>query len=241
MGREPAQPPPAAGAVEVRAMFSRIASRYDLMNRLMTAGQDGRWRRATAAAAVSAGATVLDLGAGTGDCARELRRQGARWVVAADFSRPMLRQGRSKRGLRGDGGIAWLQADALRLPFRAETFDAVTSAFLLRNLVDLPAGLAEIVRVLKPGGRLVALDITRPPPGARGVLVRVGFERLVTPLAGLLSGDRKAYQYLPASVAVFPTMQELAALLEEAGATAVRARRLGGGGMALHTARKPGG
>jgi demethylmenaquinone methyltransferase/2-methoxy-6-polyprenyl-1,4-benzoquinol methylase len=218
-------------------MFSRIVHRYDLLNRLMSLGMDRRWRRATAAAAQPAGALALDLGTGTGELALELRRERAARVVGADFSVEMLAAARAKAD--GATGVSWLLADALRLPFPEGAFDSVASAFLLRNLADLPAALAEMARVLKPGGRLVCLDMTQPPRGPFGALYRFYFNRLVPPLAGAISGDPAAYRYLPHSLKGFPDAATLVDLLNDVGLTDVRARRLGGGTVALHVARKP--
>lgn len=218
----------------IQEMFSRISPQYDRMNRLMTAGLDGRWRRAAVAAAEPRGADVLDIGCGTGDLSEEFRRAGARSVAGADFSAAMLARARDKAA-----GGDWLQADALRLPFGDGTFDAVASAFVLRNLVDLPAAFAEMARVLRPGGRIVALDITHPPPGPLGSLMRFGFEQGVTRLAGALSGQGRAYRYLPNSLEGYPPADELSRLIEAAGAADVRYRRFGGGMVALHTGRKP--
>lgn len=237
----PAPLPPAQRATEVRTMFSAIVPRYDLMNRFMTAGLDGRWRARAVAAAAPRDGAVLDLGTGTGDMARDLRRAGARRVVAGDFARPMLLAARRKRGLRDHPAMHWTMIDALRLPFADASFDAVTSGFLLRNLVDLPAAFAEMLRVLRPGGRLVALDMTHTPAGARGALVRSGLRYGVAPLAGLLSGHRTAYRYLPDSLDGYPPAEALALLIEGAGAQDVRLRRMGLGTVALHTGHKPAG
>ena len=224
----------------IQEMFSRISPQYDRMNRLMTAGLDGRWRRAAAAAAEPRGADVLDIGCGTGDLSEEFRRAGARSVAGADFSAAMLALARGKTAGETAGGD-WLQADALRLPFGDGTFDAVASAFVLRNLVDLPGAFAEMARVLRPGGRIVALDITHPPRGPVGSLMRFGFEQGVTRLAGALSGQGRAYRYLPGSLEGYPPADELSRLIEAAGAERVRYRRFGGGMVALHAARMPGG
>ena len=224
---------------QVRQMFGRIVPRYDLLNRLMSLGMDRRWRRAAAAAAQPAEGLALDLGTGTGELALELRRRGAAHVVAADFSGEMLATARAKAAATGDAEMSWALADALQIPFPEGSFDCVTNAFLLRNLADLHAGLAEMARVLKPGGRLVCLDMTQPPPGLFGALYRLYFNRLVPPLAGAISGDSAAYRYLPNSLEGFPDASELAALLTGIGLTQVRVRRLGGGTVALHTARKP--
>ena len=222
---------------QVQQMFDRIVPRYDRMNRLMSLGLDGRWRRLAASAAEPAGARVLDIGTGTGDLARELVRQGAAHVYGIDFSPAMLKVARAKERA-GASSSSWLLGDCLRLPFPDATFDAVTNAFVLRNLADLRAGLAEMARVLKPGGRLVCLDMTQPPPGPFGALYRLYFGRLMPPLAGLLSGDRAAYRYLPDSLTGFPDAQALASMLAAAGLADVRVRRLAGGTVALHTARR---
>src|SRR3990170_895450 len=173
----------------------------------------GGWRRAAGGAAQPGGSLALDVGAGTGDLALELRRQGAAQVVGADFSSEMLATAGAKAVARGDAGLSWALADALALPFPDNTFDCVTNAFLLRNLADVRAGLAEMARVLKPGGRLVCLDATRPPPGLFGSLYRLYFNRLLPPLAGAISGDRAAYRYLPNSLEGFPKATELAVIL----------------------------
>lgn len=225
---------PDARARSIQAMFSRISPQYDRMNRLMTAGLDGRWRRAAVAAAEPRGADVLDIGCGTGDLSAEFRRAGAGSVIGADFSGDMLALAQAKAG-----GGDWLQADALRLPFADGSFDAVASAFVLRNLVDLPAAFAEMLRVLRPGGRIAALDITHPPPGPFGDLLRFGFEQGVTRLAGILSGQGRAYRYLPGSLAGYPPARELSRMIETAGAADVRCRRFSGGMVALHVGRKP--
>ncbi len=226
-------------APQVSAMFSRIVRRYDLLNRIMSLGMDAGWRRAAAAAAQPSGARVLDVGAGTGDLTLELCRRGAARVVAADFSRAMLLAGRAKARAKGRPDIPFLEADALRLPFASGSFDAVTNAFVLRNFADLRAGLAEMARVLKPGGRLVCLDMTHPKPGPFAFLYRIYFGRLLPPIAGFISGDRAAYRYLPQSLEGHPTADELAAMLRDAGLTSVIVRRLGGGTVALHVAIKP--
>jgi demethylmenaquinone methyltransferase/2-methoxy-6-polyprenyl-1,4-benzoquinol methylase len=226
-------------ALEVRRMFGRIVRRYDLLNRLMSLGMDRRWRRAAATAARPAGALALDLGTGTGDLALELRRQGAARVVGVDFSPEMLAAARAKARAAAETDSSPVMGDALHLPFADGTFDCLTNAFLLRNLVDLPAAFAEMARVLRPGGRLVCLDMTQPPPGLFGALFRLYFRWLVPPLAGAVAGDFAAYRYLPESVKRLPDAAALAVLLRDAGLAEVRVRRLGGGTVALHTALKP--
>jgi len=227
---------PSASANErtqvVSQMFSRLVPHYDRMNRLMTAGRDGRWRRLAVEAEQPRDARVLDLGAGTGDLSEAFRRAGAQQVVSLDVSGPMLVRAREKYGAER---IDWLQGDALHLPFPDESFDAVASAFVLRNLPDLAASLEEMTRVLRPGGRLVGLDITHPPDTPWGRILRLGFEQGVTRIAGLVSGDRSAYRYLPNSLTGYPTADALSAMLEAAGLAEVSYRRLSMGAVALHT------
>ena len=217
-------------------MFSRLVPHYDRMNRLMTGGRDGRWRTLAVEASQPQGAAVLDLGAGTGDLSAEFRRQGAARVAALDVSAAMLARAERKFGA---DRIDWLQGDAHRLPFPDASFDAVASAFVLRNLPDLERALSEMARVLKPGGRLVGLDITHPPDTAWGALLRIGFEQGVTRIAGLLSGDRNAYRYLPNSLEGYPTADNLSQMLQSAGLAEVSYRRLSMGAVALHTAQRP--
>jgi demethylmenaquinone methyltransferase / 2-methoxy-6-polyprenyl-1,4-benzoquinol methylase len=216
---------------EVRQMFDRIAPVYDAMNRLMTAGMDRRWRRLTAEAVVRPGDRVLDACCGTGDLALACLRAGAATVVGVDFSEPMLSRARRK-----SGAVEWLPGDVLTLPFEAGTFDATTVGFGIRNVDDLDAGLRELQRVLKPGGRLGVLEITRP----RGLLrpfFRLWFDVLVPVVGRVLPGGR-AYTYLPASVRRFPGPEDLAAALERAGLRGVRFRLLAGGIVALHVGEK---
>jgi demethylmenaquinone methyltransferase / 2-methoxy-6-polyprenyl-1,4-benzoquinol methylase len=212
----------------VRAMFDRIAPVYDAMNRAMTAGLDRRWRRETARAAVKPGDRVLDACCGTGDLAIAALHEGGR-VTAIDFSERMLERARGK-----SGAVEWVQGDALALPFADASFDAATVGFGARNLDDLERGLAELRRVLEPGGRLAVLEITQP----RGLLrpfYKLWFDGLV-PLAGKLLPGGSAYTYLPASVRRFPAAKEFAQLIQATGFEQVRYRRFGGGIVALHTA-----
>jgi demethylmenaquinone methyltransferase/2-methoxy-6-polyprenyl-1,4-benzoquinol methylase len=211
----------------VRTMFDRIAPVYDAMNRVMTAGLDRRWRRATVAAVVRPGDRVLDAACGTGDLAVAAKRAGAD-VVGLDFSPAMLERARRK-----DAGIEWVQGDALALPFPDASFDAATIGFGVRNLDDLAAGLRELRRVLRPGGRLGVLEITRPR-GPLRVFYSLWFDRIV-PLLGKVLPGGAAYAYLPASVRRFPPPDELAQLLEESGFASVSYRLFAGGIVALHT------
>jgi demethylmenaquinone methyltransferase/2-methoxy-6-polyprenyl-1,4-benzoquinol methylase len=217
-------------AAEVRRMFDRISPVYDVMNRVMTVGLDRRWRRLTAAAAVRPGDRVLDACCGTGDLALEDLRAGG-VVTGLDFSERMLERARRK-----SGAVEWVQGDATELPFADGSFDAVTVGFGIRNVSDLELGLRELARVLRPGGRLGCLEITRP----RGIMrpfFRLWFDGLV-PLAGRVLPGGAAYTYLPASVRRFPGPTDLAAALERAGFREVRYRLLAGGIVALHTAER---
>jgi demethylmenaquinone methyltransferase / 2-methoxy-6-polyprenyl-1,4-benzoquinol methylase len=211
----------------VRRMFDRIAPVYDVMNRVMTAGLDRRWRRITLDATVATGDRVLDACCGTGDLAIGARRRGAR-VTGLDFSSAMLERARGK-----DAGIEWVQGDALALPFEDGSFDAATVGFGVRNVDDLEAGLRELRRVLRDGGRLGILEITTPR-GALAPFYRVWFDRVV-PLLGKVLPGGAAYSYLPASVCRFPGPDELQALLERCGFDAVQYRLFAGGIVALHT------
>jgi demethylmenaquinone methyltransferase/2-methoxy-6-polyprenyl-1,4-benzoquinol methylase len=214
----------------VRSMFDRIAPVYDVMNRLMTAGMDGRWRRLTVRETVSAGDRVLDACCGTGDLAVAARKAGAGEVVGLDFSGPMLERARRK-----DAEVEWVQGDLLALPFEDASFDAATVGFGVRNVDDLAAGFAELRRVLRPGGRVGILEITRPR-GPLRPFFRLWFDVLI-PLAGKILPGGKAYTYLPASVRRFPGPEDLAALMRARGFEDVRFRRLAGGIVALHTGR----
>jgi len=210
----------------VQRMFDRIAPVYDAMNRVMTAGMDGRWRRITVEETVRSGDRVLDACCGTGDLAHAARARGAD-VVGLDFSDEMLERARRK-----DGGVEWVHGDVLALPFGDGSFDAVTVGFGVRNVADLDAGLRELRRVLRPGGRIGVLEITRP----RGVLepfYRVWFDRIV-PLLGRILPGGSAYTYLPASVRRFPGPDELAERFVQTGFARVRYRTFAGGIVALH-------
>jgi demethylmenaquinone methyltransferase/2-methoxy-6-polyprenyl-1,4-benzoquinol methylase len=211
----------------VRTMFDRIAPVYDLMNRLMSAGLDQRWRRMAADAVVRPGDRVLDACCGTGDLALAGQAAGGD-VTGLDFSERMLERARVKSST-----IEWIRGDVLELPFEDASFDAATVGFGIRNVADLQSGLGELARVLRPGGRLAILEITQP----RGLLrpfYKLWFDGLV-PLAGKLLPGGSAYSYLPASVRRFPGPDELAGLLERTGFQAVRYQLLAGGIVALHT------
>jgi demethylmenaquinone methyltransferase/2-methoxy-6-polyprenyl-1,4-benzoquinol methylase len=214
-------------------MFDRIAPVYDVMNRVMTAGLDRRWRRRAVRKVVWPGDRVLDACCGTGDLAIEAERRGGR-VVGLDFSAQMLDRARRKSGT-----IEWVQGDALALPFPDGSFDAATVGFGVRNLDDLEAGLRELARALRPGGRLAVLEITQPS-GILRPFFRVWLDVLV-PLAGKVLPGGKAYTYLPASIRRFPGPEDLSAALERAGLVDVSYELLGGGAVALHTGTAEGG
>jgi demethylmenaquinone methyltransferase/2-methoxy-6-polyprenyl-1,4-benzoquinol methylase len=211
----------------VRAMFDRIAPVYDVMNTIMTAGLDRRWRAATVHATVHPGDAVLDACCGTGDLAREASRAGAVRVVGLDFSEPMLERARRKAP-----SAEFVEGDVLALPFPDGEFDAAVVGFGVRNVESLERALAELRRVLKPGGRVGILEITRPR-GALAPFYGLWFDRVIPALGKLLPGGA-AYTYLPASVRRFPGPEELAELLREACFDAVSFRLFAGGIVALH-------
>jgi demethylmenaquinone methyltransferase / 2-methoxy-6-polyprenyl-1,4-benzoquinol methylase len=211
----------------VRTMFDRIAPVYDVMNRVMTAGLDVRWRRLAAAAVVRKGDRVLDAACGTGDLAIADAKAGAGHVTGLDFSEQMLARARRKAPLE------WVQGDMLALPFGDATFDAATVGFGVRNVADLELALRELRRVLRPGGRLAILEITQPR-GAMKPFYSLWFDSIV-PLLGKVLPGGSAYTYLPASVKRFPSAEKLAELLRACGFGDVRFRLLGGSIVALHT------
>lgn len=211
---------------EVRRLFDRIAPVYDAMNRVMTAGLDRSWRRLTVEAVVQPGDRVLDACCGTGDLAVAAEREGG-IVTGLDFSPRMLERARRKSDT-----VTWVEGDLLALPFDNGTFDAATVGFGVRNVEDLEAGLRELRRVLRSGGRLAILEITTPR-GALRPFFSLWFERIV-PLLGKVLPGGKAYTYLPASVRRFPEAEDLLALLERSGFERVRFRLLGGSIVALH-------
>ncbi len=235
-------PPATPGVLEeaqVRAMFDRIAGFYDAMNTVMTAGLHHRWRRRAAGlAAVPYGGRALDVATGTGDLAFELaRRVGPHGeVVATDFSERMLELARAKGdGAGGAGGlpIKFEVANALALPYGDATFDAATVGFGLRNFSDLGRGVREMVRVVRPGGRVVVLEITTPTRPPLSYFFDLWFDRLV-PALGRLAGDPQAYSYLPRSVRRFPGPRELAEVMWACGLRDIHYVLTAGGIIALH-------
>lgn len=226
----------------VQDMFSRIAFRYDLMNRLMTAGQDVRWRQEVIRrAGLPPGGCLLDLGAGTGDLAREaLRQHPDCHPIAADFTLEMMRVGQTRHNPQGHDRrpLDWSAADALRLPFLDESFDAVVSGFLLRNVSDVRLCLQEQHRMLKPGGVMVALDTTRPPQNVLTPLIQFHLHRIIPALGQILTGESEAYTYLPDSTENFLGAEQLAARMVSAGFRQVGFHRLMFGTIAIHWGQK---
>lgn len=224
-----------ARAQYVRGMFTRVARRYDLLNRLMTGGQDVRWRkRVIQLAQLRPDAGLLDLGAGTGDLAREaLNQQPAAKVTAADFTLEMIRVGQQH------GPLNWCAADALQLPFRDKSFHAIVSGFLMRNVIDVNQALREQFRVLKPGERIVILDTTRPKRHLLSPLLWVHLHIVIPTLGGLLSGSRDAYEYLPDSTEHFLGADELAACMAAVGFQNIEFKVLMFGSIAIHWGERP--
>jgi demethylmenaquinone methyltransferase/2-methoxy-6-polyprenyl-1,4-benzoquinol methylase len=219
-------------------MFARIVPRYDLMNRLMTLGRDAAWRQATVdAVAPTSSARVLDVGCGTGDLTIAFARRGVKLAVGLDPVPAMLDAARVKLSRQAPyAGL--VEGDGLRLPFPDSSFECVASAFVMRNVPDVPAALREAHRVLRPGGRVAILELTplRVPVAAQ--LFRLYFHRVVPLVGGLISGERGAYAYLPASVDRFPTADRLAAMMDNAGFGRVRFKRFMLGTVALHVGER---
>jgi demethylmenaquinone methyltransferase/2-methoxy-6-polyprenyl-1,4-benzoquinol methylase len=253
----------ASASQQVREMFTRIAPHYDLLNHLLSLGFDIAWRKRVARRFADLlrqpGVRTLDLCCGTGDLALALaersREQGqasdqppggksadksARGAqfVGADFAHPMLVRAREKAGITGRDAVDFLEADALRLPFAADSFDLVTTAFGFRNLANYAAGLAEVRRILRPGGSLAILEFAEPEGALFGTLFRFYFHRVLPKIGGLISSNSQAYGYLPNSVARFPKPAALAELMRQAGFTEVSFEQWTSGIVALHTARR---
>jgi demethylmenaquinone methyltransferase/2-methoxy-6-polyprenyl-1,4-benzoquinol methylase len=220
---------------QVRAMFDRIAGFYDVMNTVMTAGLHHRWRaRAADLAGLSPGASALDVACGTGDLAIELsRRVGPDGeVIGSDFAQEMLERARAKAPT-----LEWEWGNALDLPYASNRFDAATVGFGARNFSDLDRGLAEMTRVVKPGGRVVVLEITTPRKAPLSTFYSLWFDRIV-PLIGRVTGEDEAYTYLPSSVKRFPAPERLAAAMERAGLREIHWILTAGGIIALHVGTK---
>jgi demethylmenaquinone methyltransferase / 2-methoxy-6-polyprenyl-1,4-benzoquinol methylase len=224
-------------AKAVRAMFAGIAGRYDLLNHILSANIDKRWRRKVRAeladVLANEDAVVLDVACGTGDLAIELQRDARAKVIGTDFCRPMLSVACDKAP-----EIAFVEGDAMNLSFADGSFDAVTIAFGLRNLSNFRGGLNELYRVLKSGGRLVILEFSSPVvPGFRGAF-RFYFSNILPRIGGWISGERGAYEYLPDSVSKFPDQKALAAMMQETGLKNISYKNLTGGIAAIHLGEK---
>ena len=229
-------------ARRVREMFAGIASRYDLLNHLLSGNTDKRWRRLVARKLQPAlsvdGARALDVACGTGDLALALAAVTKARIVGTDFCRPMLEIAASKASMNVSE-ILFVEGDALKLPFADEAFNAVSIAFGLRNLSNVEEGLRELRRVLKPSGRVAILEFSKPVvPGFRA-LFQFYFTRVLPKLGGMISGSRGAYEYLPDSVSRFPDQKRLAAMMREAGFEEVEYQNLTGGIAALHLGKRP--
>ena len=226
-------------AGRVREMFARIAKRYDLLNHLLSGNVDKRWRRIVATRVreklTSSRSCVLDVACGTGDLSLTLFEITGARVVGTDFCRPMLEIAARKTSDR----IPLIEGDALSLPFRDESFEVVTIAFGLRNLASVAGGLAELRRVLKPGGWVAVLEFSRPANPVLRPLFGLYFTRVLPLMGGLISGSPSAYSYLPASVQKFPDQEQLSLLIEQAGFDRVQFENLTGGIAALHMGRRP--
>lgn len=222
----------------VRAMFGRIAPRYDLMNRLMTLGRDRSWREyVLKVAAVPRGGRLLDVATGTGDIALQaLGHDPSLKVVGADFSAPMMIVGRERR----DGEtVRWVEADALNLPYSNGYFDAVASGYLMRNVIDVPRAFEEQMRVVKPGGRVVCLDTSPPPKNLLRPFILFYFRFVIPTMGRLIANDPSAYAYLPESTQAFKTPDELAKMMRDVGLQSVSYKRFMFGTMAVHVGTRP--
>jgi demethylmenaquinone methyltransferase / 2-methoxy-6-polyprenyl-1,4-benzoquinol methylase len=229
------QSPDFAG--QVNRMFDRVAGRYDALNSVMTAGLHHRWReRAAERTELGPGDSALDVCCGTGDLTLALASRVAPdgKVIGCDFSEPMLDLAREKSAARAADGVRFEWADVLQLPYDGERFDAISVGFGVRNLADLGRGLREMARVLKPGGRLVILEITQPTRPPLAWFYSLWFDRIV-PLLGSFSSDPEAYSYLPQSVRSFPSPRGLAEKMDAAGFERIRYTVLAGGIIAIHS------
>lgn len=226
----------------VRSMFDAIAPRYDLLNSVLSARLHHSWRRAAAAqASLSRGGVALDVCAGTGDLAFALARHTgpSGCIVATDFSLPMLRLGQVKAGQQRQKNVCFALADAQALPFPDNTFDAATVAFGIRNVADMQQGINEMARVVRPGGRVLLLEFNQPTNKLFAALYGWYSFHVLPFLGGLISGRRSAYEYLPSSVAAFPSREAMAEKMRRAGLTDIRITDLTFGTVVIHRGVKP--
>ena len=226
-------------AGRVREMFATIAGRYDLLNHLLSLNIDKKWRRLVVnrvrAKVLARESLILDVACGSGDLSLMLFEIDGARVVGTDFCRPML----SIAAEKVPADVRLIEGDALALPFKDATFDAVTIAFGLRNLADVESGLKELRRILKPNGWVAVLEFSRPSNALLRPLFGLYFRKILPLLGGVISGSRGAYSYLPASVSRFPDQQQLGSLMEQAGLDQVSFENLSGGIAALHFGRRP--
>jgi demethylmenaquinone methyltransferase/2-methoxy-6-polyprenyl-1,4-benzoquinol methylase len=229
-------------ARRVREMFASIAGRYDLLNHLLSGNIDRRWRRLVAktlsGTLANPEARVLDVACGTGDLSLTLFESGEAQIIGIDFCRPMLEIAGAKASKLGIS-LPFVEGDALRLPFADRSFEITTIAFGLRNLTSVEVGFRELLRVLKPGGKVAVLEFSKPRTPFLRSIFRVYFTKVLPLFGGLISGSKSAYQYLPDSVSRFPDQKGLSELMRQAGFEDVNFRNLSGGIAALHVGRRP--
>ena len=222
----------------VQSMFARIAGRYDLMNRLMTAGQDIKWRRyVIQQARLPENGRLLDIATGTGDIALEgLQHTAGLQAVGGDFTVEMMQAGKQ---LPERQPIQWVGSDTLALPFPDNTFDAVTSGFLMRNVIDVPGAFREQMRVTKPGGHVVVLESSPPKKNLLRPFILIHLNHVIPLLGKLITGESDAYRYLPDSTQQFKSPDVLADIMRETGFQDVQYKLFMFGTVAIHTGRKP--
>lgn len=229
-------------ARRVREMFASIAARYDLLNHLLSGNIDKRWRRLVAktldAILSNRDNRILDVACGTGDLSLTLSESGKARIVGLDFCRPMLDIAASK-AIRSGSTVPFVEGDALDLPFDDRSFEAVTIAFGLRNLASVEVGFRELLRILKPGGRVAVLEFSKPNAPFLRPLFKFYFTKALPVVGGWISGSKNAYQYLPDSVSRFPDQGHLALMMKEAGFEEISFVNLTGGIAALHLGTRP--